>query len=327
VATVTKDIAPDWRPTASRQAIEARARLLADIRNFFANRKVLEVETAQLSSAGNSDPNIGSIATAGETPRFLRTSSEYPMKRLLAAGLPDIYELGRVFREGERGRRHNPEFTMLEWYRCKLGYRELASEVLELFRYCGHGKFDTWPIIHTSYRDLFRDYLGLDPHSCDEEECRQLALERDIHAGQLDLDGWLDLLLTHLIQPQMDLESITIIADFLPQQAALARIREEASLGIAVAERFEIYIGQTELANGYQELTDPIEQQQRFEQDRKLRQLRGEEVAPLDQRLLAALAAGLPECSGVAVGVDRLLMAILGVDHINMVLPFPFDRA
>lgn len=317
----------DWRPTASRQAIEARARLLADIRVFFAERDVLEVETAQLSSAGNSDPNIASIATDTDTRRFLRTSAEYPMKRLLAAGLPDIYELGRVFRAGEKGSRHNPEFTMLEWYRHQLGYHDLAEEVQQLIKYCGHGKFDDWNIVHTTYRELFLKHLGLDPHHCDEEECRALALERGIHAGQLDLDGWLDLLLTHLIQPGMNAEGITVITDFLPQQAALARIRQDAGNGIAVAERFEVYLGQAELANGYQELTDPQEQRQRFDQDRKLRQLRGEDITPVDQRLLAALNAGLPECSGVALGVDRLLMAILGVDHIDMVLAFPFDRA
>lgn len=317
----------DWRPTASRQAIEARARLLADIRAFFAQRKVLEVETAQLSSAGNSDPNIASIATDSGSRRFLRTSAEYPMKRLLAAGLPDIYELGRVFRAGEKGSRHNPEFTMLEWYRHQLNYHALAEEVLELFKHCGHGKFDHWNVVHTTYRELFLNHLGLDPHHCDEEECRALAMERNLHAGQLDLDGWLDLLLTHLIQPCMDAEAMTVITDFLPQQAALARIRQDANHGIAVAERFEVYLGQAELANGYQELTDPEEQRQRFDQDRKLRQLRGEDMTPVDQRLLAALNAGLPECSGVAVGVDRLLMAILGVDHIDMVLTFPFDRA
>jgi len=314
----------DWRPAASRLAIEGRARLLADIRGFMADRKVLEVETAQLSGAGNSDPNIVSVATDSSPPRYLRTSAEYPMKRLLAAGLPDIYELGRVFRSDEKGARHNPEFTMLEWYRHDLGYRELALEVIALFRHCGQGRFTDWPVIHTSYRDLFRQRLGLDPHFCDEEECRALALERNIHAGQLDLDGWLDLLLTHLIQPAMDPESITVIVDFLPQQAALSRIRQDE---VAVAERFEIYLGQVELANGYQELTDWAEQKKRFEQDRKLRQLRAEAINPLDQRLLAALQAGLPECSGVAVGVDRLLMAILGVAHIDMVLPFPFDRA
>jgi lysyl-tRNA synthetase class 2 len=304
--------------------MEARARLLADIRIFFNERKVLEVETAQLSSAGNSDPNISSIATDSSIPRFLRTSAEYPMKRLLAAGLPDIYEMGRVFRAGEKGARHNPEFTMLEWYRHELSYHQLAGEVVELVRHCGHGKFDHWPVVHTTYRELFCEHLGLDPHHCDEEECRALALEREIHAGQLDLDGWLDLLLTHLIQPSMNAEGITVIVDFLPQQAALARLRHEE---VTVAERFEIYLGQTELANGYQELSDPAEQQERFERDRKLRQMRGEDITPLDQRLLAALQAGLPECSGVAVGVDRLLMAILGVDHIDMVLTFPFDRA
>jgi len=314
----------DWRPTASRQAIEARARLLADIRSFFAARNVLEVETALLSSAGNSDPNIASIAIDSSPPRFLRTSAEYPMKRLLAAGLPDIYELGRVFRAGEKGSRHNPEFTMLEWYRHDLDYRDLALEVIELVQHCGHDQFANWPVRHTTYRELFRSHLGLDPHFCDEEECRSLALERDIHAGQLDLDGWLDLLLTHLIQPAMDAESITVISDFLPQQAALARIRQDE---VAVAERFEIYLGQTELANGYQELTDWAEQKQRFDKDRKLRQLRGEDINPLDQRLLAALQAGLPECSGVAIGIDRLLMAILRSGHIDMVLPFPYDRA
>ncbi len=317
----------DWRPTASRRTIEARARLLADIRGFFAAREVLEVETPQLSSAGNSDPNIASLRTDSDEPRYLRTSAEYPMKRLLAAGLPDIYELGRVFRAGEKGRRHNPEFTMLEWYRHGLGYVDLAQEVLDLVRHCGHGKFDHWPVIHTTYRNLFREHLGLDPHFCEEEECRALAMEKGINAGQLDLDGWLDLLLTHLIQPRMNTESITVITDFLPQQAALARVREVPGDGITVAERFEIYLGQAELANGYQELTDPEEQRQRFELDRRLRQLRGEDIAPVDQRLLAALNAGLPECSGVAVGVDRLLMALLDAGHIDMVLAFPWDRA
>ncbi len=317
----------DWRPTASRRAIEARARLLADIREFFAERKVLEVETPQLSSAGNSDPNIASIATGGDPRRFLRTSAEYPMKRLLAAGLPDIYELGRVFRAGEKGARHNPEFTMLEWYRHGLSYQELALEVIALIQHCGHGKFQDWTIVHTTYRELFLNHLGLDPHHCDEEECRALALERNIHAGQLDLDAWLDLLLSHLIQPAMNAEGITVICDFLPQQAALARIRQDSKTHLAVAERFEIYLGQTELANGYQELSDWTEQKQRFDQDRRLRDLRGEEITPLDQHLLAALQAGLPDCSGVAVGVDRLLMVLLGVSHIDMVLPFPFDRA
>jgi lysyl-tRNA synthetase class 2 len=316
--------AEDWRPTASRRAIETRARLLADIRQFFAERKVLEVETAMLSSAGNSDPNINSIATDSDQPRYLRTSSEYPMKRLLAAGLPDIYELGRVFRGGEKGSQHNPEFTMLEWYRHKLPYLELAEEVVSLVKFCGGGRFDPWPVTHISYRNLFLEHIGLDPFLADEEECRSLAQERGIRMDRLDLDGWLDLLLTHLIQPRMDAECIMILHDFMPHQAALARVRNDDP---PVAERFEVYLGQSELANGYQELTDSSEQASRFEMDRRMRKQRGEEVTPLDHRLLAALKAGLPECSGVALGVDRLLMAILGVSHIDMVLPFPFDRA
>jgi len=314
----------DWRPTASRRAIETRASLLSDIRQFFAERKVLEVETAMLSSAANSDPNINSIATDSDQPRYLRTSSEYPMKRLLAAGLPDIYELGRVFRGGEKGSLHNPEFTMLEWYRHQVPYLELANEVVELVKFCGGSQFDPWPVVRVTYRDLFQEHIGLDPFMADEEECRQLALERGIRMDQLDLDEWLDLLLTHLIQPQMDAECITILHDFLPHQAALARIRDDDP---PVAERFEVYLGQNELANGYQELTNSIEQAQRFEIDRRMRQRRGESINPVDQRLLAALNSGLPECSGVALGVDRLLMAILGVNHINMVLPFPYDRA
>ena len=314
----------DWRPAASRRAIETRASLLSDIRQFFAERKVLEVETAMLSSAANSDPNINSIATASDQPRYLRTSSEYPMKRLLAAGLPDIYELGRVFRGGEKGSQHNPEFTMLEWYRHQVPYLDLSNEVVDLVKFCGGSQFDPWPVVRVTYRDLFQQHIGLDPFMADEEECRQLALERGIRMDQLDLDEWLDLLLTHLIQPQMDSECITILHDFLPHQAALARIRDDDP---PVAERFEVYLGKNELANGYQELTNSIEQAQRFEIDRRMRQRRGESINPVDQRLLAALNSGLPECSGVALGVDRLLMAILGVNHINMVLPFPYDRA
>ena len=314
----------DWRPSASRRALEQRARLLSDIRRYFQEHEALEVETPLLSGAGNSDPNIASMVIEASPPRFLRTSAEYPMKRLLAAGAPDIYELGRVFRDGEKGASHNPEFTMLEWYRHELTYRQLADEVINLVRVCGHGRFDQWPVTQISYRDLFRESIGLDPFRADEEECRALASERDIHAGQLDLDAWLDLLLTHLVQPQLDAESITVIYDFLPQQAALARVRQDTP---PVAERFEVYLGRLELANGYQELTDQAEQRRRFELDRKQRQARGEEINPLDQRLLNALAAGLPECSGVAVGVDRLLMAIMDVKHIDMVLPFPADRA
>jgi len=314
---------PDWRPGASRQAIEARAQLLAAIRAFMADREVLEVETPILSRAGNSDPNIQGFATDEAEPRWLRTSAEYAMKRLLASGHHDIYELGRVFRAGERGQYHNPEFTMLEWYRSSLGYLELAAEVLELVRYCGPDAFACWPDHWISYRDLFRQTTGLDPAHCGEQDLADCAAERGIRCAGLDLSQWLDLLFAEVVQPGLPGESMTVVYDFLPEQAALARVRPGSD---PAAERFEVFLGQVELANGYQELTDAEEQSRRFERELRLRELRGEEAAPIDRRLLAALQHGLPPCSGVALGVDRLLMALLKLERIDAVLAFDAER-
>lgn len=314
---------PDWRPGASRHAVEARARLLAAIRGFFAARGVLEVETPVLARAGNSDPNIASIATEEPRRRFLRTSPEYAMKRLLAAGFGDIYELGRVFRAGEKGQFHNPEFTLLEWYRGSVGYRDLATEVLELVRSCGAGAFDGWGEQRITYRDLFRDQLGLDPFHCGEADLAQCAAERGIRAGPLEHLQWLDLLLAEVLQPALPGECLTVLYDFPPEQAALARMRPGDP---PVAERFEVFLGQMELANGYQELTDPDEQRRRFERENRLRDIRGEEAPPLDERLLGALRHGLPECSGVALGVDRLLMSLLKLERMDAVLAFSADR-
>jgi lysyl-tRNA synthetase class 2 len=312
----------NWRPGASRHAIEARARLLGDIRAFFAERDVLEVETAVISPAGNVDPNIESVVTADD--RYLRTSPEFMLKRLLAAGLRDVYEMGRVFRAGEAGRHHNPEFTMLEWYRTGLPYLELADEAADLVRACGRGRFDQWPLRRIPYRELFRDETGLDPWLCGEDELEDCAAERGLHAGALDRQQWIDLLMAEVVQPALPGESLTVVHDYPPEQAALARIRPGDP---AVAERFELYLGQTELANGYQELTDAAEQQQRFEHDNRQRERRGQGRIPVDRHLLAALEAGLPECSGVALGVDRLLMALLKLDRIDAVLAFSDDRA
>lgn len=308
-----------WRPGASRHAVEARATLLGQIRTFFSARNVLEVETPLLSRAGNSDPNIQSISTDSMPKRFLRTSPEYAMKRLLAAGFKDIYELGRVFRAGEKGRYHNPEFTMLEWYRRGMDYLDLASEAGELIRFCGAGQFDDWPEQRVTYRDLFLEHTGLDPFDCSEMDLSSAAAERGIHAGSLEHQEWLDLLLGQVIEPALPGETITIIHDFLPGQAALAQIRPDNP---PVAERFEVYLGQMELANGYQELTDGNEQLERFEQETKLRRARSEEVAPIDLNLIEALRHGLPRCSGVALGVDRLLMSLLKLEHMDSVLAF-----
>jgi len=316
--------ARDWRPAASRHAIEARAGLLATIRSFMAERRVLEVETPILASAGNSDPNIESISTDSPRKRYLRTSPEYAMKRMLASGHRNIYELGRVFRAGEQGAFHNPEFTMLEWYRAGMSYLELAREVLELIRACGQGAFDGWDEQWLSYRELFRQSIGLDPAICGESELSSCAVERGIRSGPLDQAQWLDLLFAEVIQPSLPGECLTVVYDFLPEQAALARIRPGSE---PAAERFEVFLGQMELANGYQELTDAEEQKKRFERECRLRELRGEEPMPIDDRLLDALRHGLPECSGVALGVDRLLMSILKLERIEAVLAFDAGRA
>jgi len=315
---------PAWRPGASRHAMEERARLLAGIRAFFSARKVLEVETPVMSRAGNSDPNIQSICTDSLRRKYLRTSPEYAMKRLLASGLGDIFELGRVFRAGEKGQHHNPEFTLLEWYRLGMNYLELASEVIELVRSCGNPEFRDWPEQRISYRDLFRQHTGVDPFQCDETELSNCAAEHGITALPMAQQEWLDLIMAGVIQPALPGEYFTIVHDFPPEQAALARIRPGDP---ALAERFELYLGQMELANGYQELTDADEQLRRFERENRLRTIRGEEAVPIDARLVAALSHGMPECSGVALGVDRLLMSILKLERIDAVLAFSADRS
>lgn len=314
---------PGWRPGASRLAIEARAELLRTIRDFFLERNVMEVETPVMSRAGNSDPNIESLATDTRRKRYLRTSPEYAMKRLLASGLRDIYELGRVFRAGEKGQYHNPEFTMLEWYRIGVDYLDLADEAVLLAHSCGRGQFDDWPSQRRTFRGLFRDSTGLDPFHCSESELAACATERGLHAGPLSHLEWIDLLMSELIQPALPGECFTIVHDFLPEQAALSQIRNDDP---PVAERFEVFLGQMELANGYQELTEAEEQKKRFEREQYMRERRNGASPPMDRNLIEALRHGLPACSGVALGVDRLLMSILKLDRIDAVLAFSADR-
>jgi len=311
-----------WRPGASRHAVEARADLLRNIRTFFSDRNVLEVETPLLSRAGNSDPNIQSL-TIGSPPRkFLRTSPEYAMKRLLAAGFRDIYELGRVFRAGEAGRHHNPEFTMLEWYRTGWDYHALMDEVAELVKASCAGCEIAEQ--RTSYRDLFRSMAGIDPFAAGTAELAQFAKSRNIDAPDLDHGQWLDLIISHVIQPRLPDETMTFVFDYPAGQAALARIRPDEP---PVAERFELFLGQVELANGYQELTDAAEQRERFIRENRSRKSSGANECPLDEHLLDALAHGMPECSGVALGFDRLLMYVVRAASLDEVIPFPADRA
>ena len=320
----------DWQPTANLQAIALRARLNALLRWFFAERGVLEVETPVLSQAGNSDPNISSFETAfgghgdaGAPRRWLRTSPEYPMKRLLAAGIGSCYELGRVFRDGEFGRLHNPEFTMLEWYRVGWTQHQLMDECAELVREAMRLAARSVSVRESSYRQLFIDHLGIDPMTAGEGELRAPLAVFAIDDEGLTRDDWLDLLLTHLIQPAFPDNRVLMVYDFPKSQAAMARVRQG---DVPVAERFEIYLGSVELANGYRELGDADEQRERFARDQSRRQKRGAARAPLDERLLSALPT-LPDCAGVALGVDRLLMAMLGSERIEDAIAFPFGRA
>jgi lysyl-tRNA synthetase class 2 len=330
-----KDLMADWRPSASLEALRLRAALNARIRSFFSEREVLEVETPVLSVAGNTDPNIASFSLhfSGRTDgaprtRWLRTSPEYPLKRLLAAGFGDCYELGRVFRDGEAGTRHNPEFTMLEWYRTGWDHRALMVEAAAVVNAALALVGRTAALVEVPYHDLYRQRLGLDPHTASESEMRQALGDVVIDPTGLTRDDWLDLLMTHRLQPSFPVDQLLAIYDYPASQCALARIREsdEGRDPIAVAERFELYLGPLEIANGYHELADADEQARRFDADLGLRARRGDRVAPRDEHLLAALGAGLPDCAGVAMGVDRLLMAMLGTSRIADVLAFDFGR-
>jgi lysyl-tRNA synthetase class 2 len=285
------------------------------------------VETPILSAAGNSDPNIESFrlhfSRAGETQRWLRTSPEFALKRLVAAGVGSCYELGRVFRHGELGRLHNPEFSMLEWYRVGWTHHQLMDECAELVKDALRMAGRSASIRESSFRQLYQEHFGLDPLTASEAELRAPLAVFDIRADGLSRDDWLDLLMTHLIQPSFPDNRILLVYDYPKSQAALARIRQG---DVPVAERFELYLGPIELANGYHELNDAGEQRERFERDLSRRSKRGTVLPPLDERFLQALP-NLPDCAGVALGVDRLLLAMLGGDRLADVLALPFDRA
>jgi lysyl-tRNA synthetase class 2 len=312
----------DWRPTANADQLRARAGLLQDIREYFSTHSVLEVETPIVSQAGNTDPEIESMRT--DDGLYLRTSPEFALKRLLAAGSGDIFELGRVFRAGESGRNHNPEFTMLEWYRTGYSYHRLMDEVTDLVMHCGNGKFDQWPVEKLSYQQVFLRYLDLDPFTADKSELARAAKKHGIDDIQLDRKQWLDLLISHVIQPALPQHGMTFIYDFPTDQAALAKIRQGNP---AVAERFELYLGRSELANGYQELTNAAEQKRRFTVENEQRKRDGKPVYTLDNNLIAALEHGMPECAGVALGVDRLLLSICDSNSLTEVIAFSFSRA
>ncbi|TQV71839.1 EF-P lysine aminoacylase GenX [Exilibacterium tricleocarpae] len=312
-----------WPPAATLPAQRARAALNAEIRRFFAARQVLEVEVPLLAAAAPTDPHIDSLRVpTGAGDRYLQSSPEFAMKRLLAAGSGPIYSLAKAFRRGEAGRRHNPEFTMLEWYRPGYDEQTLMDEVTALLQ----AVVDVEPVCRLSYREVFQRHLEIDPHTASESELRQLA-QPYIGADWpgADRDTWLDLLISHAVEPQLG-PGLTFIYDYPVSQAALARLGND-SQGQPVAKRFEAYLGGMELANGYWELIDVAEQRRRFAADLRRRRALKLPCPRSDRRLLAALAAGMPDCAGVALGVDRLLMQVMGADHIDTVVAFPWDRA
>lgn len=325
----------DWRPTASLGALKLRARMLDRIRAFFAERGVLEVETPVLSGTAATDPHLQSLATRYTGPGaahgralHLHTSPEFPMKRLLAAGAGSIYQICKVFRDGEAGRRHNPEFTMLEWYRVGFDQHTLMDEVAELVTHAVAGTLRLAAPERISYSEAFLGHLGLDPHTTDIAAFAERARARGVPVPASmpadDLDAWRDLLLTQLIEPRLGKGRLTFVYDFPVSKAALARIRPGDP---PVAERFELYLEGVELANGFHELTDAAEQRRRFEHDNARRGALGLPAVPHDEQLLAALAHGLPDCAGVALGFDRLVMLAAGAPSVRDVIAFPIERA
>ncbi len=302
-------------------ALKERASLYQQVRVFFEQRHVLEVETPALSQAGNTDPFIDSFSVnIAQGLRWLHTSPEYPMKRLLAAGSGDIYQLCKVWRRDERGSRHNPEFTMLEWYRVGFTYQQLMQEVAELL----HALIPHLqkPPRFCTYRELFLETLHIDPHVAGVTELAECARSHGINIdGDMPAQGWRDLLLTHCVEPLFPADQLTFVYHYPASQSALAKV--EYDKGQAVAQRFEVYLGKLELGNGYQEQTSAEQNRRILEQDA---QARGNDI-PVDERFLAALETDLPECAGVAVGIDRVLMCRMQVDDIKQVIPFTWEVA
>ena len=305
----------DWPPTAAIDNLRSRAELVARIRHFFDQRGVIEVSTPCMTASGVTDVNIDSIELSHGG--FLRTSPEYWHKRLLAAGFGDLYELGPVFRAGEAGRFHQPEFTLLEWYRVGWSWQRLADEVVTLIQHCLHDDQGMRPIHQRSWNECFQDNLGIDALSASRSELEKLAIDAPPGCSH---DMLLDYLFATRIQPVFEENGITIIHDYPATQAALARLNPDNP---AVAERFEVFVGSLELANGYGELCDAGEQLERFRADNQKRKALGRRPMPIDSNFIDALQQGLPQCAGVALGVDRLIMAALNAADMTEVISFP----
>jgi len=332
-----------WQPSCSIEKLKARAEFYAQIRAFFYKRNVLEVETPLLSISTATDPHLESICALVKTQMdqveqnyFLHTSPEFPMKRLLASGSGSIYQICKTFRNGETGSRHNPEFTMLEWYRPGFSLDDLMSEVESLIYETLAPKFTlSRGIEKLTYRESFLRYLSIDPFEIADADLEIKARELTAYAGpDMVRDDYLNLLLSICIEPQLgkitsdkkNHLSPVFLYEYPPSQASLAQVSISKE-GISVAQRFELYIDGLELANGYFELTDPKEQVNRFEQDNAERRHLNLPEIPFDINLISALKKGLPACAGVALGLDRLLMVRERAQSISEVLAFPIERA
>lgn len=325
----------DFRPAATIETLRLRSQLLSRVRSFFEQRGFLEVETPILSADVVIDRHLDPFATTlAHDPRqpdsgprlWLQTSPEFHMKRLLAAGSGSIYQVARVFRNGESGARHNPEFTMVEWYEVPADYQSgmrLLSELcVELL-----GRA---PATLLTYGAAFQQFAGLDPYRASNTQLKEAAIRAGLappdSLASDDRDGWLDFLLVELIEPHLGFDQPVILCDYPASQAALARTRTLGD-GVQVAERFELYVDGIELANGYHELLDAHVLRERNESNNELRMRDGKPALPSHSRLLAAMQAGLPASTGVALGFDRVVMLAAGKSTISDVMAFPIARA
>ena len=319
-----------WKPSATTEFLQQRSRYLHKIREYFYKTNALEVNTPVLSQFATVDPNIESFSTKFNTSGktyYLRTSPEFAMKRLLANGSGDIYSIATVFRNEQHGRLHNPEFTMLEWYRLKFTLNELMDEVTNILVRLST-EFNE--IARYSYTDVFQQYLGINPHKIDNNKLLKITRNNINITSNLTRENCLDLLFDQIIQPKLTTNNNTFagyyIYDYPEQMADLAQISFCKKSDALVANRFELFINGIEIANGYYELLVATEQEQRFQQAQQRRKTNGQRVIAYDQNLIDALKYGLPCCSGVAIGLDRLFMLLQHKDKLADVLPFDFNR-
>lgn len=317
----------NYQPTCSIEALKARAKLYQKIRTFFAERDVLEVETPIISQAGVTDVHLASVRAlrhieGKQRIQYLQTSPEFAMKRLLASGSGPIYQICKVFRDDEHGRKHNSEFTMLEWYRPEFDLKDLMHETAELLQICLKQRFDEIRPMILSYKHAFQDRLDINPLQANlnqlKDTARRVGLTLDLGDDRL---AYMDLLFSHFVEPSLGFDTPVFLTDFPPEMASLAKVRIDDD-GEQVAARFEVYIEGLELANAYDELLDAQTLRQRFEADNLERKQQGLAEMPFDEHLLAALPH-MPACSGIALGIDRLLMIATENMRIDQVIAFP----